>query len=203
MYDEYIVYMDAEFGRLYDSLKQMNILDNTILVFTSDHGEMFERGIVRHFTETLYQPITHIPLFIIIPNQSERVDVIQPTSAIDVLPTLLELTGKSIPNWIEGQILPGFTTKQLNYNRNIFTIDGRSNPKNKSLNIGSIALVKGEYKLIYYFGFSDYDQVFELYNIEEDPEELCDLYHQKHPMAKVLKDELLTKLDEANQPFRS
>ena len=46
-YDEYILYVDAEFSRLYEMLEQNNILENTILILTTDHGEMFERGVVK------------------------------------------------------------------------------------------------------------------------------------------------------------
>ena len=44
-YDEFILYVDHEFGRLYDYLVSSGHLDNTWVIFTSDHGELFERGI--------------------------------------------------------------------------------------------------------------------------------------------------------------
>lgn len=44
MYDEFLLYVDAEFQRLFDKLSKDGILDNTIVILTSDHGEMFERG---------------------------------------------------------------------------------------------------------------------------------------------------------------
>jgi len=59
-YDEFILYVDAEIARLYDLLEQNGILDNTWLVLTSDHGEMFERGILGHIAPVFHQPITHI-----------------------------------------------------------------------------------------------------------------------------------------------
>ena len=39
-YDEYILYVDAEFSRLYEMLEQRGILENTILILTTDHGEI-------------------------------------------------------------------------------------------------------------------------------------------------------------------
>ncbi|MBM4431631.1 MAG: hypothetical protein FJ026_15000, partial [Chloroflexi bacterium] len=59
-YDEFIAYTDAEFGRLRRALAQSGLLDNTCFVVTSDHGEMFERGIWQHTTQTLYEPVVHI-----------------------------------------------------------------------------------------------------------------------------------------------
>ncbi|MFN2127945.1 MAG: sulfatase, partial [Anaerolineales bacterium] len=55
-YDEYILYVDSEFGRLVDSLEQQGFMENTNIIFTSDHGEMFERGISEHVTPTLFDP---------------------------------------------------------------------------------------------------------------------------------------------------
>ena len=44
-YDENLAYADSEFGRLYDAMLQQGTLDNTVVIVTADHGEMFERGI--------------------------------------------------------------------------------------------------------------------------------------------------------------
>ena len=66
-YDEFVLLVDSEFGRMFDQLEQAGILDNTILVFTSDHGEMFERGIDRHFNEALHLPVIQVPLLIFEP----------------------------------------------------------------------------------------------------------------------------------------
>ena len=48
IYDEYILYVDAEFNRLFDQLEHHGILENTMVVLTSDHGELFERNINGH-----------------------------------------------------------------------------------------------------------------------------------------------------------
>ena len=63
-YDEYLAYADAEFGRLLDSLARRDMLEHTCLVVTSDHGELFERGIRGHVTPVMYEPVIHIPLLI-------------------------------------------------------------------------------------------------------------------------------------------
>ena len=65
------------------------MLDDTYVIVTSDHGEMFERGIRGHVTPTLYEPVIRVPLLIAKPGQREREDVYAPTSCVDLLPTLL------------------------------------------------------------------------------------------------------------------
>jgi hypothetical protein len=74
-YDEYILYVDREFGRFYDYLEKSGLLENTWVVFTSDHGEMFERYISGHLTSTLYQPIVRVPLIIFEPGRKTGADV--------------------------------------------------------------------------------------------------------------------------------
>ncbi|MBV5323308.1 sulfatase-like hydrolase/transferase, partial [bacterium] len=101
-YDEFILYVDREFGRMFNLLENSGQLENTILVLTSDHGEMFERGIVMHGTDALYEPLIRIPLLIFEPGVKIRTDVYEPTSAVDLLPTLAYLSGHSIPDWTEG-----------------------------------------------------------------------------------------------------
>ncbi len=64
-----ILYADKEFGRFFDYLDSSGLLDNTWVVLTSDHGEMFERGIDGHDTEVLYEPVIRIPLMIFEPGR--------------------------------------------------------------------------------------------------------------------------------------
>ena len=60
---------------------------------------------------------------------------------------------------------------------------------------------KGEYKLIAYLGYKNFDEVFELYNIETDPEELFDLAAKELDLLSKLKQEFQSHLEEANKPF--
>lgn len=202
-YEEYIAYTDAEFGRLYDFVAQTGMLDSTYVVFTTDHGEMFERGIFEHTTPTLYEPIIHIPLLIAKPGQQQREDVYTRTSCVDLLPTLLQATGQAIPNWCEGEVLPAFGGREDNSARSIFSVEAKSNPMYAPLTKATVALVKDSYKLIHYFGYDGYENEYELYDLASDPEELEDLYLSKGSVAADLQNELEEKLREANQPYLS
>ena len=200
-YDEYIAYVDAEFGRLYDFAAQTGVLDNTYVVLTSDHGEMFERGIWEHLTPVLYEPVIRIPFLISKPGQRQREDVYAPTSGVDLLPTLLHATGQAIPDWCEGEILPTFGGKQARSDRSVFVVEGKSNPKLAPLTKGTVAMIKGQYKLIHYFGYDGYESEYELYDLANDPEEMDDLYSSRKSVAAGLQSELEKKLREVNQPY--
>jgi len=203
-YDEYLLFIDAEFGRLFDYLEQNGLLENTLLILTSDHGEMFERGIAYHITPVLFQPLLHIPLLIFEPGRKSREDVYASTSAIDVLPTLLHITGQDIPGYCEGEVLPPYKPQSPKHDRSIFCLEAKNNPKYSPLKQASVSLVKNQFKLVYYSGYQALEEtgdLIELYDIQNDPEELENLY----PTRKGIGDELLNivkaKLVEVNAPY--
>ncbi len=200
-YDEFIANVDAEFGKLIAALKEDKLYDNSYIIFTSDHGELLERGISGHTTNVLYESLNHIPLLIKKPAQTGREDVFSTTSAADIVPTLSHLFNIPIPDWIEGEVLPGFDGHQQEEERNIFTVEMKQNSKFRPFTVGTIAQVKWPYKLIYYRGYEELDEVYELYNLLEDPEELVDLVRKEPAVLKLMQDELLTRLEEKDKPF--
>jgi arylsulfatase A-like enzyme len=200
-YDEYILYCDQQFGRFYDDLKKSGLLENSWLILTSDHGEMFERGISGHGSKVLYQPVVRVPLIIFEPGRQDGMDVYDYTSAIDVLPTLTYLAGEKTPDWTEGKVLPPFAN--LDSKRNIYTVQALDNDPQKPLTEASVIQVRENYKLHYYFGYSELPggETVKLFDIKSDPEELNDLYASKKTMATELLNELKTKLQQVNAPY--
>lgn len=201
LYDEFIAYVDAEFGRLVEGLRESGQLDNTYLIVTSDHGQLFERGIHGHLTPTMYEGLVRIPLIIAKPGGDKREDVHIPTSCVDVLPTLLHLSGQGVPEWCEGEVLPGFGLP-VSPDRSLFCVDAKSNAKHRSLAQGSVALIKGEQKLVRYFDSEEIDEEYELFNLSDDPDELVNLYARPRLEAALLREELLERLEVANTPYR-
>lgn len=200
-YDEYLLYVDAEFNRFITKAEQSGMLDNSYLVFTSDHGELFERGIWGHLNPFMYQPVTHIPLLIKKPGQNQRQDVFAPTSALDLLPTIGHLTGQPAPSWAEGHLLPTFSDQPAESGEPLFFLDAKENHKFAPLSIGTAAMIKDNYKLIHYFGYSEIINGFEFYDLAEDPEERIDLFPKGPAAAAPLQEELLEKLHQVNQPY--
>lgn len=200
-YDEYVANVDAEFGRLWDFLDMSGILDQSYVVFTSDHGQLFERGYHGHDTPLLYQPLIHIPLLISQPGQKLRRDIFTPTSSVDLLPSLLKVSGRPIPPWCEGEILPGLSDETGDSERSVFAVEAKRNPADQPLRVGTIALVRGPYKLIHHFGYDGYEDNYELYDLAKDPEELEDLSSSERAIAADLQAELRARLQEADRPW--
>ncbi|MEJ2570065.1 MAG: DUF4976 domain-containing protein, partial [Anaerolineales bacterium] len=65
----------------------------------------------------------------------------------------------------------------------------------------TVAMIKGDYKLIHYRGYEGYDGVYELYNLHDDPEELENLYATHPTIASDLKQEMLSTITEKDEPF--
>jgi len=205
-YDEYVAYVDAEFARLFDQLERSGALDNTYLIMTSDHGEMFERGYTGHGGLPLYDPVIHIPLMVWKPGQMDRVDVTERTSAVDVVPTLLHLTGQPIPDLCEGIVLPTFSDAARPSDRSVFSVESKLNNAAAPLTIATLSHYQDRYKLIEYAGYEqlpDGKPYFELYDLENDPDELEDLFPSRKTLGEELGAELANAVKLANSHLRS
>jgi arylsulfatase A-like enzyme len=196
-YDEYIAFVDSEFGRLFNFMQENGILDNTMVVLTSDHGDLFERGITGHLNSTLYQDLLHVPLIISLPKQVERQDTHTPTSCVDLLPTILQFTGNKIPDFVEGQVLPGFNPRPNQGERSVFALEAKLNSKIGPLEKCTLAMFQGRYKYIHSRGYSE-EIEGELYDLENDPEELENLSPYKRSIANELLVEITSKLESVN-----
>jgi arylsulfatase A-like enzyme len=198
MYDEFCLLADEEFGRIFESLENNGVLDNSIVVLTSDHGELFERGIEKHYHETLHQPVIHVPLMIFTPGQTTRRDIESTTSAVDLLPTLLHLSDQPIPSWIEGEVLPGFSLSEPDTERAVYAVEAKESPQYGEIYPVSLMIVKDGYKLTYYAGWERMkgaDPIVELYAIEEDPEEMNNLAEELPEVRDALLIEVLEKAE--------
>jgi arylsulfatase A-like enzyme len=199
-YDEYILYVDAEFARLYEFLEKNKILENTWVILTSDHGEMFERGISGHQKPVLYDPVVKIPLLIFEPKRMTRLDVFEPSSAVDLLPMLATVSGYPIPSWVEGNFLPPYNSSSQDSPRDIYAIESRSTGKREPIQNATAMLRHHNYKLKRYWGYEQFDtEVVELFNLEKDPEELDNIVDDESQIAEALLAKLQSKLTEAEQ----
>ena len=101
-----ISYLDDKVGELIETLEATRQLDNTIIVFCSDHGDMLgERGL--WFKMNFYEGSARVPLMICAP-QMKPGKIADPVSNVDILPTLCDLAGvdmSEIMPWTDGESL--------------------------------------------------------------------------------------------------
>jgi arylsulfatase A-like enzyme len=93
LYDAEIRSMDAALGRLLDALGERGLLDNALVIITSDHGEEFdEHGWVGWHSHTLYDELLHVPLIVKLPGDAHAGTRVAPlVRLLDVAPTVLDI----------------------------------------------------------------------------------------------------------------
>ena len=199
-YDEYIASWDNEVGRLFQFLEDSGLTDNSYIFVTSDHGEIFERGELGHWSPLLFDPLVHVPLIVSRPGQNGREDIHTLTSSVDILPTVTHLTGNPTPDWAEGELLPGLGGRE-EAGRGVFSMDAKTNSSFRPLTKFSVSLTRGPYRLACYdYPVSGY-KAYEFYDLNADPLEMNDLYPLRPSEAVRMQQELTQKIEEVNKPY--
>jgi arylsulfatase A-like enzyme len=100
-----ISFIDMQVGRLIDALEARDMLENTIVLFTSDHGEMLgDHHLV--FKGTTFDEVTNVPLIISFPARVPSGEVRTAlSSTIDIMPTLVKFVGLRSPASVQGMSL--------------------------------------------------------------------------------------------------
>ena len=140
------------------------------------------------------------------PGRKTRTDIYANTSAVDVLPTLLHVTGQKEADWTEGKILQPFSGTETQSERPVYVVQAEKSEQHRSLTIATISIRKGDYKLMYFYGYKELGgtgERIELYNIKEDPDELNNLYEIDKVIGQELLAEIKARLEEVNTPYLS
>jgi len=185
-YDEHIRYADHELGNFLRWLKQKGVYDQSLLIISSDHGEIFENRYIIHGGPYLYQTLIHIPLVIRLPGQTQEKRIEANVSHVDLAPTILDFLGIEAPLWMNGKsfkkaLYDSRFDTGTKFSMNLSEMNPASNFKTTS-----IAAIHGDYKLIKYLSFSQY----EMYDLKMDPNEKNNLVGQESEKIFSLKKEI-------------
>ena len=124
IYDEKVSRTDAEFKSFLDQVKDMKILDNTVVILMSDHGtEFYEHKGIDHGA-TLYSELVNVLFAIHTPGQKQGQRVDQLVSTFDILPTTLSLLGinNPVPEQTKGvDLTPVLSDKNKSVAHNVFS----------------------------------------------------------------------------------
>ncbi|MGE3830085.1 MAG: choline-sulfatase [Parvibaculaceae bacterium] len=180
-----ISYVDDLIGQLIGALEATGKADDTVIVFTSDHGDFLgERGL--WYKMSFLEPSAHVPLIVSAPKRYAARRVSEPVTLCDLLPTLAAIGGtKALARPVDGRSL-------------VPLLDGAAESREATawgeyLAEGVIApmymLRRGPWKFI--TTPSDPDQLF---NLADDPNELTNLA-ATHPLAQTMRKEVEQKFD--------
>src|SRR6476660_10412999 len=99
-----VTMVDRSIGGILSCLDRAELLDKTIIIHTSDHGDML--GAHHLFgKEVIFEEAVLVPYLVRLPSRHQGVRVVQPVSNIDFLPTLLDLLGEPKPDQCAGKSL--------------------------------------------------------------------------------------------------
>lgn len=97
-------HVDTHFGTIMNTLEECGLMDDTIIVYTSDHGDMM--GSHRLLAKcVMFEEAARVPLLVRMPGAKPSHRVAPPVSQVDLVPTLLDLMGQPLPGHLEGQSL--------------------------------------------------------------------------------------------------
>jgi len=105
-YSGEIASVDEALGRVFDKLREKDLLDNTYIVLTADHGEGLGEHGERTHALLLHDATTRVPLIIRDPQQTAPARVETLVTIVDILPTVLERIGIPVPEDCQGHRLP-------------------------------------------------------------------------------------------------
>jgi choline-sulfatase len=164
-----VTMLDRNVGRIIDALSKTQFKDNTIIVYTSDHGDMAGEHKM-WWKSNFYQGSVGVPLIFSFPGKFLQGHICgSVTNLIDVGPTLLDLAGcPELPD-IQGRSLRKFLTRtgtDSNWTEETF-----SEYYDEQCKRSGIMARNGNWKFIHYHGW----QQVELYNLDEDPNEFHNL----------------------------
>ncbi|MEQ9323180.1 MAG: sulfatase-like hydrolase/transferase, partial [Polyangiaceae bacterium] len=179
-YDNALRYVDEQLGRVFHYLDAAGELDDTLIVITADHGEMFfEKGLVTH-GKTLFDVEARVPVIVhwrghVAPQRRK-----DPVSNLDLMPTIAELVGfPAHPSW---------------QGRSFVTPPPGSRPPAIFMNIQGLrfadAIVCWPYKLI----LERTSERQHLFDLSRDPAENADLIEDQPEIAARLADTLTKQL---------
>ena len=209
LYDGEISYVDYRMGQLFDYVRNLGIMDNTVLIITSDHGQnLGEHNLIGHQL-SIHDTLLRVPLIIRYPKVFEagqRVE--EQVQLTDIFPTITDIIrfyrhdgqpirGNSLLTAGQ-QTEPGFAVAEYEIFATVLESLTKANPQFDASKYAHRlkAIIAGDFKYIWASDGRD-----ELYNLKDDPGELNNLIDSNTQKASEMKS-LLVEWLKSFQPYR-
>jgi len=190
-HDAEINYADEHFGDVIEVLRKEKVLDETLIIFTSDHGEALrgEHGIYFDHMDA-YEQVSHVPLLIHLPGKVKPGSIDALVQHVDFAPTILEAFGVGVPESLDGMSLWGLLEGKRSRHRD-FAVT------NQGLWSAQRAYRTQEWTLMrtYAPGMLVERPEWELFDRREDPTESRDVCAEQESAFDELKGTYLEWVD--------
>jgi choline-sulfatase len=192
-YDGEVAFVDQLIGDMIAFLEAKGLLKNTVIMFTSDHGEALGEHLENTHGLFLYEPSLHVPLIIRPIDPAHRGKVVDlPVRSIDIAPTILQFLGFQRPSSMQGAELLSLS------------LGGK--PKNQLVSYSE------SYYARYHFGWSELKAISdgrfkfidapkpELYDLRADPAESKNIYSEGGAVSRQMRQLLLETTKKFSAP---
>lgn len=194
-YDAALHTADRRVGDFLGFLKKQGLWEDSVVIVSADHGEQLgEHSLLGH-TEGLYEPITHVPLVMHLPQaphlKGKRLK--QLVERIDMMPTILDLAGADYGSLqLQGKsLVPLFKDPSLELRRYAYASSKRNLPEIRDQLVEERVLRDERWKLHWYL----YKDSMELYDLWNDPAETVNLADKEPAVLNRLAGELLKRVE--------
>lgn len=197
LYDGEIAYWDAMLDVLLDSLQARGLLDNALVIVTSDHGDMFgEHGKWTH-GNGLYEDVLRVPLLMCYPGAIPKgVTIDAPVQNMDILPTILDWLGLATPSDLDGVSIRALAEGRAAPPHAVFSeVEGSSVPGHWAYGLAPRsdlrAVRSGDYKYIHHVRDGAADELYLLQS--SSPYEILNLINSEPAVAQGLRQLLFER----------
>lgn len=179
-----VTMLDKYIGKILEQLDKLGLAENTLLCFTSDHGDFWGQHGLIHKAIHHYEDLLRVPLIVRLPDKikaGQTSDALQ--STVDLPQTFLSLAGLPMPSTMAGVDQKDVWLGKKEAARDQVIVENQHQPTTMNLR----TFIERRYKLTIHYNRS----YGELYDLQEDPGEYRNLWQR--PEAQALKQELLLK----------
>ncbi len=172
--------VDTQLGRILEAIEESGQANDTIVVFMSDHGELLgDHGLLFKGCR-FFEGLVHVPLIVSWPHAVQEGSVSSAlVELVDVAPTLLELAGLAIPDYVQGRSLAGLLEGRADlHSHKRIVVSEYNDAMGTGTTVGGYDAshgtmsFDGRYKVALYHGHD----IGEIYDLEQDPGEFDNLW---------------------------
>jgi arylsulfatase A-like enzyme len=196
VYDLAIRNLDRGIGELMGELRELGQYDNSLIIFTSDHGEFLgEHDYLTHWKD-VYEEVVHVPLIVKHPGQHVKLRIAQTTSTVQIPQIILDaLRGSKLEQYrdqFETKPGAGLVVVESRYSHEKDYYNPKWGHRFKRVRF---AIYEGQHKYVY-----STNEEHELFDLSADPAESTNLFGQNPKLADSLREKLQGLISEAPTP---